>query len=374
MKKLIVVMLSALLAMALVVPAFAADITMGGDARVRGMWIDNADANDDAADKIANWDERFRLKIEAELDSGTKVMTRIKVADGDWGTNQAEGDGGPMISTDYAYLVIPYQSVTLTVGAQLGSWGNKFMAWNGEVDRFKVTTKMDNVTLGGFIQKTVEANQTFGSADMDGYSVFAVGSFDNAKAGIIAIYVNNEVASDADGYIVDVFGNGAVGEIGLDGELVFRGGDMYDVDGADMGAYVAANMKMDQVGLGLTLAYAADGFVADDDWTPTLLIGTTQANAIMNFGQGVDDSSDIAIVLSADFGISDALSAGAKIAYIMSEVGAWDGDLIEIDAFMNYALTSDTDWFFGAAYGMPSDYTATDDEVMSFAHKIEVKF
>jgi hypothetical protein len=368
--------------------SFATDLMFGGDARVRGIYKDNAtDADGDVDDTTQVWDQRVRLRLDAKIDDVT-VNTRLRVSEGEWGLGgpavgtDTDGDNGADVTVDYSYIVVPIQGTTLTIGRQLASWGNKLYIWDEERERAKLTYKMDNTMVGAFIEKTDENNQADAEGDLDGYSLLATTSFDGGTAGIIGVYQMDNNSDDdaaADGFIVDVVGTYKVSNVSLAGELVVKTGDRYetnDDDGADIGAFIAASMPLEPVTLSLALAYAGDDFDADNDFTPTLLFGLVQANAIMNWSAGADDSA-YAVVLGVDYMASDALGLGAKLAYASwsdQGVEADGSSIVEIDAFANYQITASTSWMLGLAYGIPSDMSASDDNIISLAHKLEVKF
>lgn len=402
-------MLSAVLMLGLAGTAFAAHLEMtsgdttlkvGGDVLIDGIYTENAfDADSDVQEaNVAHWYQRVRLQFDAVLASGVEVRTRLRLSNGDWGNNETDGDvdgssvggnaAGNDITTDWAYIFVPYQGVNFYIGRQPASWGNKLMVWAAEKERLKFTYKMDNIVVGGFYEKSKDL-KTVGGDSIDSYSVFATVKFEGGNAGIIGVYNNNDtVSSGGDGFIIDVYGNYRAADlVDLAAEISYKGSDLYETstnDSGDLGAFISGAAKFDAIGVSLALAYAADGFKADDHFTPTLLFGTDQATAPYDFMAGADASS-FAIVLGATYDINEDMGIGANIAYAM--MSDWsptsyvvpgqttaDADLFEIDLFFNYQINADLSWWLGLAYGMPSDFSADDDGILSVAHEFALSF
>ena len=84
------------------------------------------------------------------------------------------------------------------------------------------------------------------------------------------------------------------------------------------------------------------------------------------------------LTVGADMKVSDKLSFGAGLAYLLGteEAGAGDedGTLTEIDLSMKYALAQNTTYSLGLAYGMVDQFSPEDDDIIVIGNRVDVKF
>lgn len=395
----------------------AAEVTISGDARVRGIYLNNADADDKAPDLERYYDQRVRLNIDGKNDDEAAVKVRITAGEGYWdGGSQTKGGcvagesaagtalnhtdncdslatGGLKIDEDdYAYISVPFGDIKVDAGLQPADWGNKFMAWGKSQERIKVYTKINEMTVGAFTQKSDEAPApTEDTAkDVDGYAAYVVAPMGDLKVGAIAIYAKDK-PKDMTGTTIDAFLSGKTGEINLAGEIVYKTGDLnktVDKDGGEnspMGFFIHADMQMDALNVGGAVAMTKNGYVANKYFTPTAFFGTSQPTALADFGDfGPAEPDTTAIVVAVSSKISDAMTAGAKVAYAqMKEYDMAMDDapkITEIDATFTYAIGENTKYNLVAAYGMPKNFstymtgTTNDDPITAAMHEITVTF
>jgi len=378
LKKFISLITVALFVLGMVSFAFAVDVEFGGDARVRGVNKYNYDADKSADDDNAYYDQRYRLKITAKADNGVEARARIRISDATWDNSSTVGDTGGNVTADYAYLHVPIGNVTIDVGRQIASWGNKFMVWNAETNRLKVYTKVSGMTVGVFTDKKVETNDDFNSQDFNDYAAFLITKAGGLKVGILGVYYKDDTTPDNDGQLINVFTNGKIGNLGVAAEIAYKGGDLFETtasDGADLGAFALVTAGLGKATVGGAVAYAKDGYTTDNDFTPTYFFGTSQIMAITNFGAQADDKAYAALAF-ANFKATSDLSVLGRAAYAnLGENAAGDDmTIIEIDAGLTYKLGKNTAYSLAVAYGMPSDWNTEDDNILGMSHKIEVKF
>lgn len=384
MKKFAVLLLSTILVLGLASVVFAAHLEpketesgmkLSGEAILRGVYQDNAtDFDADGDDTHQVWDQRFRLMLDGLVSDAVQVNTRFTISLGQW--NGATTTGGNQITTDWAYVTLNI-GPTIYYGRQPANWGNKFLVWGAIKDRFKVVQKSGDLSYGGFLQKDRENDAGDAKGDKDSIAGFVTSKFGAANAGLLVVYTIDD-AADTNGATVDVHFDTPAGPAMVAGELAFKSGEVNQssTEDAPMGLFVAASMPFDAVTASAAFAMAMNEYVADDDFQPTLLFGTgfNNPNSIANFGatQTVGDDSSYAIVLGADYKMSDMTTLGGKFAYAVASSEA-ESKLMEIDLYMKYALAKNTSFFAGLAYGIPTDMSAADDPVMTLAHMIQVK-
>lgn len=359
-------------------------VTIKGDARLRGVYSTNTtDASDAAADKVQKMDQRYRLVADIKINDDVKVTTRIVLADNDFGNNNNLNE-----YVDRAHMTINMFGGSWLLGRQDASWGNKFLGWGTQVDRIKGVYKNGDLTYGGYLQKSSEGNNSFGDGDNDTLAAFLVGKAGDTKYGVLANYIYNDAATPSEsGHVIDVFFNSKVGVGALMGELVYKGGDAADNAAGDayFGGFVGGAVGLDAVTVKGLIAYydgnMGDSSAArdcDNDFAPSLLIGTCQETAIIDFGgtTGSTDDSTYLVGVGVDFKVNDKLTVGALIGYLMASEemgnGTEDGTLIEYDLTAKYALAQNATYSFGIAMGDVDKFSPADDSIIVIGNRIDV--
>ena len=423
--------------------AAAATVDFHGDARWRGLSRANADGDENVpnpGDDVDGMDQRYRLVTNITVNDDLMVGFRVNMFEGSFGNNHSnfgtttttttttnctedfplvlDANGNPTLTctsasastsktdnmfVDRAYMKIKMLGGTYLIGRQNASWGNKFLGWGNGVDRLKGVYKSGDLTYGGYLQKSTENGD---NNDKDVWAGFAIGKAGDSKWGVLANYiVDHDPANAAKdvGQLIDVFYNTKVGAVNILTELVYTGGDMLEsVDGdAKIGGFVGASMGMDALTVkGIVAFYMNNegdngaGRDCDNDFAPTLLIGTCQESAIIDFGSttgksaivagvsdGAGDDMTYLVSVGADLKVDDKLTVGALVGYLMgSENVGWGASaenevtLTELDLTASYVLAKGVTYRAGIAYGIWDGRSATDDDLLSFSNNISVKW
>ncbi len=367
----------------------------GGDARVRGIQLNNYDLNKDTDEgDVKYWDQRARFTIDAKTTGGVELRTRMTL--GNYGGNHVWYDEGKdntadnehvkTINWDWAYLHFPIGPVTIDVGNQRANWGYKFFVWDAPVDRLKVSGKFGNVSVAIGTDKLAEAsgeNLEEGTGeqvggDYDKY--FAVVGTKVADWNLKALYASyqdkrpatdetdcldsvggfacEDPGADENGAVLDLFVDGKAGPVGVHVEYVTKSGELFTAPNDDKspnGAYIAVDGTFGQISAFAAYAFTKNGYVADNDFTPTLFYGTLQPTAVMNFGQdpfgGTADTG--AIVIGGFYSVNEQITLGARYANAQLEEfnQATDdkGTISEFDLQADYAITKNLKYTL--AYG-----------------------
>jgi len=378
--------------------ASASELTINGEARWRGVYHTNyQDTTDASQDKIQNMDQRYRLNVNLKINDDVKINTRLVLAD------QILGNDQPMnFSADRANMVIKTLGGTWTIGRQDVSWGNKFLGWGISADRVRASYRIAATTLGGYLEKNVEGNYSNGDGDIDIWGAFAVGKVAATRCGLLLNYVTydaNQAAGSAiqkgdSGYLIDPYFVGKIGPATVLGEFVYEGGDIFrknNFDKAPYGGFVAATVDLATVTVKGLAAYYKDnngkaaggsGRDCDNDFAPSLLIGTCSETAMVDFGgttnpnKIVAEANDRTYLVGAgvDFKASDKITVGALVGYLGASQYGYGGNkqsLIEVDLTASYQLAQNATYRFGIAYGKPKNFSAADDNIWGIGNAVE---
>jgi hypothetical protein len=365
LKKTIVLLLALIFVFGLASFA-AAEVTLSGDARVRGHMITNYDtvtnlrvvvANTAGANENARWfDQRVRLALTGENDFGAAVKMRMTLGEGNWdgGANHtAVGIDGD----DYLYLAVPVGEASLTAGYMPTDWGHKFWSWGKSKDRIKYTMKGDALTWGVHFTKENETFATDNLDDMDTWAAFAIGSAGEFKVGAAFAMTNDNATTETSGSQIDVFISGAAGPAKIAGEIVMKSGELWETTASggstnnQMGFFVNAGLDFDAVAANFALAYTKNGFTANKFFMPTLFLGQAQVTAAANVGTGGDTT---ALLANAGLALSDSMKISATLlmatveAYSAADVALIDDfKLTEVDVKFSYAIGEGTSYSLG---------------------------
>lgn len=322
MKRYLAIILGVILVVAMAATAYA-EVTIGGDARVRGIWKNNYDLNDDVDDDARYYDQRVRIKIDAKVAGDAEVRTRFTLIEGTWGKDAGFNDANGTVrfdDDDYAYLHVPIGNITLDIGRQHADWGNKFLVWNASKNRIKLVSKVGTAAVGAAIDKNREDLAPNNDMDYDDYLLFFINQFGAFKVALLGVYFNDDKAGK-DGQLLDLAINGSANGLNIAGELVFKWGDLMETTDKDgdqnnpWGGFLMVTKSMDNLTVGGAVAYTANGYVANKYFEPTVFFGTGNSRgvAMMNFGAGGGDT--LGIVVPIRYKASGALTVGANLAY-----------------------------------------------------------
>lgn len=347
-----------------------AGVEVGGSMSVSGLWTKNHDFSKHhmAADSSGRWWEQFAgLSFTADVDNVKAYITMTVRDDADaWGTLSSWNVG--LADDDVAYLEVPINSTfTVYAGRVLNDWGHGFW-WKGAgVDEFKVSAKVnDNLTIGLYTDKVVEMNRPDLNGDWDDYGMPIEYVTDAFTIGFLPVFSDHDAYTDyanpAQPYIkrekgmsYDAYFTINGDKVKVMGELALADGTLFEVVGEQhnkpFGGFVLAEIDMNPVTVTAAAAYAKNAFTADDQFNPTLMFGTDQSTAIVDFGAAPQDFA-YAVVLGASTAVSEAVTAGVKGAYaLLSSRNATE--VWELDATMDVKIAESTTWSFGVAYLKP---------------------
>lgn len=376
MKRFLILALTVVLVFAFAAVAMA-DVNISGEFRVRGANNNNtADGDDSLNDRQHYIDQRMRLWVTANVADDVTIKTRFTTSNGTW--NGAKNTGGTAQTTDYAWIVIKKWDTTFSIGRQAASWGHKALTWGTPKDRAVITRKAGDIVYGFIYQKDSETAATAtGTSDQDEYMVLVKAPIGDHKINALLIKVLNH-QSDLDGMAYDVSYDGKAGPVSIFAEYASKSGDLLETATGDNPGFMLAGVagKFGPVNAHVAYAAASNTFVADDDFTPTLAFGKSQATAISNFGDthdGVGDDTVSAIVLGAKMGIGDDLALGLNFATgtLSDNDASGNSDVTEIDLYMTYNLATKTSFKAGLAQ---VDIDGNTDPIMTTGWQIDTKF
>ena len=368
-----------------VMPVIAmAGVEVGGEMSVSGIWTKNHDFSKHhmtAGSSGRWWEQAAALSFIADVDNVKAYITMTVRDDGDhWGTLKSWNVG--LADDDVAYLEVPINSTfTVYAGRTLNDWGHGFWWQGAGVDEFKVSAKVnDNLTVGLYTDKVEEKDRLDLNGDMDDYGLpieYVTNAF---TIGFLPVFSHHDDYTDyalpsqpyikrEKGMSYDAYFTINGDKVKVMGELAMADGTLFevvDVDGdgnpeqhnKPFGAFLLAEFDMNPVTLTAAAAYAKNAFTADDQFNPTLMFGTDQSTAIVDFGAAPQDFA-YAVVLGASTAMSEAVTAGVKGAYaLLSSRNATQ--VWELDATLDVQLAESTTWSFGIAYLKPMGIKESD--------------
>jgi hypothetical protein len=298
MKKLIVAAAGLMLAVPMVQTASAdAGVTFGGDARARGFYLQDYNLVDS---DTSNWNSRVRLKVRGESKGGAYAIARVRLADARWDGAQDQSKGaaqGSNIYTDYAYLGTPLGS-SFTVDAGLMPFNiTTFSVWDTRTDAVNINYNSDMTILTAFYNKQDEVEEAsfvrtlLPGADIDGpflvdtsadlrddndtdrYGILLNQKFDGGWGLVAAVwYQDDQQVADLTGAAVAAELKGTIGTVGVLGTAAWAEGDLVALPDDPWGVYGQAAIPMGAVSLAAGVGYTADGFVADGDFGPFIML------------------------------------------------------------------------------------------------------
>ncbi|MBL7031626.1 MAG: hypothetical protein ISR97_00395, partial [Nitrospira sp.] len=392
-----------------------AHVTIGGDARVEGVWHSNYQpASTGSTDGNFNksmdydtryWRQRLRLKITGDVGNGIQMRSRLSTDNDIWhGTSntRANSYNGGGVEIDYMYLHVPVGNFVVDTGLMKRSFGNKWHLWDQARDTFQVTTNVGDTQIGVFTDKVddtsddstcsgdpcIYPNATGGEnlEDQDNYGLFINHTSGDFAAGLLVILEDDNAGTpDVSGTEYSAYFNTSVGAIGIAAEVAMTTGDISgNEDSADnnrVGGFIAAMTDVGAIGVTVAGMVAKDGYSADSHFTPSVFFGTDNPTAISNVASA-SASTTWAVYARADMPINNDLSVSGTLLYadlenLGSELGNTTGDTgkenaTEIDLGLVYKLGDNAKWSVDFGYLIPDDITAADDAAFAARQKIEV--
>ena len=339
MKKLIVAAAGLMLAGTMVSTA-SADVAFNSDARARGQYFsgykitgaDLADGEFTNDSDTSNWNSRVRLKVKAETKGGAYAIARVRMADAVWDGAQSQTKAaaqGSNIYTDYAYLGVPMGPVAVEAGLMPFNV-TKFSVYDVRVQGVHAKYVNDRTTVVGFYHKSDEYENdpvtglvvpydVVNDDDKDRYGVLLDQKFDGGWGVIAAIWMsNNDQAQTVDQGVDDGVGTaievtGTAGTVGLLGDFAWYEGDLVGTSDDPLGFYVQAAMPVGSFSLAAGAGMTTNGFVADGDFGPFIILSDV-SNIATGIGIGTyGDTTFGALVPSVQ--VSEDLKLVGVVAY-----------------------------------------------------------
>jgi hypothetical protein len=370
MKKIIAAAAGLMLAGVMASTAFAdAGVTFKGDARVRYYYQDNYNLVDS---KDTHWASRVRLEFKAESKGGAYAVGRFRLADATWDGTQKTAKGGAdsNLWVDKGYIGVPMGPVVVEGGMGYNTL-NEFFRADIDTDFLRIKYATDTTTVVGFFEKWDEFNEVdvttldaFGVAttktvidnkgttddDIDLYGIYVEQKFGGGWVanGTLVLADNQQIDSKApiksnDGFGADVLVTGAVGEIGLAGELAYKAADLQGTVDDGVGGYVGVNVPVGPAAISASLGFTKDGYEASGDfdavgeiYCPLIMLSDDRA---ISTGHKIGAGGDTIFVnVAPTFKASEQLSFMAEVTYADIDVDTGDTAL-EIGGQADYAIS-----------------------------------
>ena len=366
MKKYISTALALAMVGAMAASASAAEVTIGGDMRVRGI------SHDDYGTDYERYDQRVRLTVKAAAAGGASVNLRFRTDgnNGMWngGANTGAADNG--MYTDYAYITVPVGSVTINAGRQMDAWGHRLDAFEDAVDRLAFSTKMGDVDVTAYADKTAE--DTFNNDDDDAYGVVLETKVAGADVALELVRDIDD-AADTEDSTIGLMVNTDVAGVAVNSEIAYTDPDT-PVPGQEnpMGIMVSGATKMGAIDAKLLVAVTEDGFIMDNHFHPTEQYGRAYPIARAELGA---DGDSVLIAASASYKVSDKMTVGATLANTEVDIpGNNDGTIFELDGSLKYKIADNVSYSASVMFCDSDDMGFADDSFSGMVHTLNISF
>ena len=361
MKKLIVAAAGLMLVGTMVSTASAdAGVSFTGDARARGFYLQDYNFNDS---DTSNWNSRVRLKFKGESKGGAYAIARVRMADAKWdGTQKTRALGeGSNIYTDYAYVGVPMGPVTVEAGMMPFNV-TKFSVWDVRVDGVHVKYASDMTTLVGFFHKVDEYDEAAvvvvrdglnadGTAktkivstdylndnDVDRYGVLLDQKFNGGWGMVASVWYQDDqqtLVNDKTGLGVAAEVTGAIGTVGVLADAAWYDADMVGTVDDPYGLYAQAAIPMGAVTLAAGAGMTKDGFIADGDFGPFIMLSDV-VNISTGIGIGTGGDTTFAALVPM-MKVSEQLSL--KLVFAYADIDGPYESALEASGSATYVVT-----------------------------------
>lgn len=396
-------------AVALSSSVYAAEFNFGADATVKGEYrkFQNEEAN-----------ERYTLEanfnFEAKNEDGVTMKAGWVIYDAPFGNAPAADQavsnisGSPVVAPtlDYAYVIAPsllgVDGLTLKTGyinaGDGGFGGDNFTnSGNTTFKPISLSYKIAGVGVVGFEDivkgltgegdtNTEGGIAPFSAADGDKMAsrVFFKGTNGDMSYGArYTMHVNGKagVVKERKRNDIEAYFGGKFGIINAQAHFIMQDGEdtpgaLATGDDADMGFYAhgLVGLMDGKLTTGLAIAMAMKGYTTGAEFDPTTLVDKA-LGAIPSTEK--DDS--MVLVVPVIFGVNDAVTARANLAFGNVGVTSGSESYSELDLGVDYALGKQTTLSGDFAYGTGDlvKKTATpgsEDDLMYLGWKIAVDF
>ena len=383
------IVLLAIVAMA--APAFASDLSIGGQMRVEGFYND-LDSNGDAD---MHWDQRMRINTVYQVSDEVMVRIRFDYEDqwGDLGQNTIRNaPNTTAVQTDYAYLQIKKEMWTLKAGQTYFGSPNAILVDN--LGTGLVLSLNTPVTLRLQFAKYDENDSYIDEGagdDTNMYSAEVGFSGDGFSVnGIYALLDDASTDDNRSGF--GIAGKFNAGAFAIKAELDILDGD--DGSGTDYTGtqfYLDVNTSLSEsLNVGGYFVYAAGTNDANEDVIYDVTNWDSFAPHFGGFvskggvagmaiaGWGTDELGDSGIITAALYAtnqINDDLALKFQAQYATEEEdAAGDYDYISATASTKYKVATNTYFMADVIYEDLSSDSDGDDDAISFWTQLQVNF
>jgi hypothetical protein len=350
MKKIIAAAAGLMLAgtMASVAVAQEAGITFKGDARAR-FYAQEEYASSESTD--THWNSRVRLQWKATSKGGAYAIGRFRLADATWDGTQQTAAGGEKsnLKVDKAYIGVPFGPVTVEAGLMYRSW-TPFSVLDVLRDSLVVKYQEGNTNLLAYFDMVDEFVEDAEGAkapedrenddDIQSYGFWLGQKFTDSLDMVLAGQYTSDDQGDKEGFAGTIQLNGNMGVAAITGELAYKEGDLTGNPDDGIGGFVSVTAPAGAASLTGVLGFTADGYVADGDFGPFIMLSDySQIATGTLIGSGGDT---FFAAFAGDFKATERLTLGGVLAY--ADVDANDDDesdekAFEIGATAAYAVT-----------------------------------
>lgn len=393
MKRSLIIFFSMLFVLSFTVAAFA-EVTISGDARVRGIWQSEYDLDGNIDQDDRYYDQLIGLDITGKA-GDAEVRVRVETVDITSGEDRVWGENAiDLFFVDTAYLHVPVavgaNTFVIDAGLMTRPVGNMFYQGDDHyVEGIEVSSRFGNAEVSVFTDKVDETRDTAvgdeNLEDNNNYGATLSTNVGDIKVGGILTYESDATTvTDDTGIEFAAFANGKAGQIAIAAEVAYKTGDLNEDPATGdnpMGGFVHAGYDVnEQLSVGGSVCYATNTFEASEYFTPTTMVGAADGDnplALLDVFGAASDTTSIGVVGSVGFDVSDALSVMGRVGYLMLQdqgVGGEDATAIEVDAGLAYEIAENVGYKLDVAYLSPSDFSVEDDAAMGIAHSIEISF
>jgi hypothetical protein len=357
MKKLIVAAAGLMLAGAMVSSASAEPgVSFTGDARTRGFYKQDYNFIDS---DTSNWNSRVRLKMKAESKGGAWAIARVRMADAQWdgGQDQTKATAqGSNIYTDYAYMGTPIGDALSIEGGLMPFNITTWSIWDIRTDAANIAYKSDMTTAMFFYHKVDEfedvagvvvPTDVFDDDDIDRYGGLLNQKFEGGWGLVASVWYQDDAqVTDKTGVGVAAEVTGAIGSANVLGTAAWYEADMRlnkallsDPDSDPWGVYGQAAFPMGAVTLTGGVGFTSDGFIADGDFGPFIMLSDV-SNIATGIGIGSLGETTFAAFVPS-FKVSEQLTLTGVFAYAdIDDYGTTDVDsAMEFSGKAAYVVT-----------------------------------
>ena len=350
-------LLTASLVAGMVGTSYAEVKVSGGELRLRGVMVDNAEST--AALKDGGFfEQRTRLNVDATADDA-KVFLQVQDSR-TWGaetSTTSTGTEDEAIDVAQAYVDfanVANKPISLRIGRQAMAYGEHrligSLEWTNNARRFdaiKLMYKHSAVDIDVWTAKVMDAGADWGN-DVNFNGIYA--SLKNVpQVSNLDLYLLHKVDGGVDSNFYTLGGRvkGAVSNINVDynAEIAIQSGDANSTDSQDANAFaVRVGYTLPNMLGGLRVGVEYDAATGDDTTTTDVeafdnLYPTN--HYLYGFTDGVNWTNMNAIALSASFKPKDKVSLGVEYwSYTLDqEVAGEDDNGTEINVKLNHEMS-----------------------------------